>query len=186
MKKLSAPILLICMFASYSSALVLQQNRPDQFGKIEDSLKNDIPRVLCINEKIATGGQPSDQAFAKLAAGGFRSVLNMRQSSEIDVEKERSLVEKAGMKFVNVPVTTSAPESERVVEFIKAVKDESNHPMLIHCGSANRVGAFWMIYLAIDEGLPEDKALAEAEKIGLTNPGLKAFAQNYIAQHKKK
>jgi hypothetical protein len=41
-----------------------------------------------------------------------------------------------------------------------------------------------MIYRVIDQGWSEEKALEEAEKIGLTSPGLKSFAQQYIATHK--
>jgi protein tyrosine/serine phosphatase len=66
------------------------------------------------------------------------------------------------------------------------VKDKDNHPMLIHCGSANRVGAFWMIYRVVDQGWAEDKALDEAVKIGLTSPALKTFAHEYIAAHQPK
>jgi hypothetical protein len=51
---------------------------------------------------------------------------------------------------------------------------------LIHCASANRVGAFWMIYRVLEQGWSEDKALAEAERIGLRSPALKQFAHDYI------
>ena len=74
---------------------------------------------------------------------------------------------------------------EQVEDFINAVKDKSNQPMLIHCGSANRVGAFWMIYRVVDQGWPEDKALDEATKIGLTSPVLKTFAHEYIISHRR-
>ena len=80
----------------------------------------------------------------------------------------------------------SAPRAEQVEDFIKAVKDINNQPMLIHCGSANRVGAFWMIYRVVDQGWPEDKALDEATKIGLTSPVLKTFAHEYIVSHQPK
>ena len=80
-------------------------------------------------------------------------------------------------------VVSSAPRAEQVEDFIKAVKDTNNQPMLIHCGSANRVGAFWMIHRVIDQGWPEDKASEEATKVGLTSPVLKNFAHEYIVAH---
>ena len=89
------------------------------------------------------------------------------------------------MRYVNIPVVSSAPKFEQVGEFIKAVKDQSNQPMLIHCGSANRVGAFWMIYRVVEQGWPEDKALDEATRIGLKSEVLKKFAADYIASHGK-
>lgn len=151
---------------------------------IEESLKDDIPRVLCLNEKFATAGQPKAEAFAKLAKQGFRAVLNLRTAEE-GAEQEREQVEKAGLRYINIPVVTANPKSEQVPEFIKAVKDAANQPMLIHCGGAQRVGAFWMIYRVIDQGWTEEKAMEEATRIGLTRPELIKFAKDYIASQRK-
>lgn len=154
-------------------------------ARVEEALKSDIPRMLCVNEKIATGGQPSDQAFTKLAAQGFRSVLNLRTAAE-GSEKERLLVDRAGLRYINIEFDTNNPQPEAVNKFIAAVKNPDNHPMLIHCGSANRVGALWAIYRVLDAGVDKDKAFAEAEQIGLTNQKLKDFAASYIEKHKAK
>ena len=162
------------------------QQPPSKLSEVEQSLKADIPKVLCLDASVATGGQPTEKAFEKLAANGFKSVLSLRTSSEgIDLSRQRELVEKAGMRYVNIPVVSQEPKPEQVAEFIKVVSDKSNHPMLIHCGSANRVGAFWMIYRVVTQNWSEDKALEEATRIGLTSPGLRKFAQDYIASHKK-
>lgn len=180
-------VLLAITVASLSmlSAAGIRQDR-DKLDKIEQALKDDVPRILCVDERIATGGQPTDAAFAKLAANGYRAVLNLRTASEgVDLKHEQEAIEKAGLRYINIPVS-SAPKPEQVDEFIKAVKDRDNQPMLIHCGSANRVGAFWMIYRVVDQGWPEDKALDEATKIGLTSPGLKTFAHEYIVSRQPK
>jgi uncharacterized protein (TIGR01244 family) len=161
------------------------QKGREKLDQIEASLKGDIPKILCLDEKFATGGQPSDTAFDKLAASGFRAVLNLRTSAEIDIDKQRGLVEKAGMRYIHIPVVSSAPRGEQVDEFLKAVRDPSNQPILIHCTAANRVGAFWMIYRAVDQNWPEEKALEEATKVGLSSPVLKAFAHEQIANRKK-
>jgi uncharacterized protein (TIGR01244 family) len=162
---------------------VPQQNT--KLDKIQRELKDDVPHVLCVDEKFATGGQPADAAYAKLAANGYHAVLNLRTASEgVDLKHEQEVVEEAGMRYVNIPVVSNSPKPEQVEEFIKAVKNSDNQPMLIHCGSANRVGAFLMIYRVVELGWPEDKALEESTRVGLTSPGLKKFAQEYIASHK--
>lgn len=184
MRNLAIASSLIVLFSCLSLVSHSQQGR-EQLDQIEQALKADVPRILCLSKDFATGGQPTEQAFSKLAANGFRSVLNLRTASEgVDTEKERTLVEKAGMRYINIPVISSAPQPEQVKEFIKVVKDKTIHPMMIHCASANRVGAFWMIYRVLEEGWAEDKALEEAIRIGLKNPELKKFAESYIAQHK--
>ena len=182
-------IVQLCVTVASLSALSVAgfgQDR-DKLDKIQQALKDDVPRILCVDERIATGGQPKDSAFATLASNGYRAVLNLRTATEgVDLKHEQEAVEKAGLRYVNIPVASSAPKPEQVDEFIKAVKDKDNHPMLIHCGSANRVGAFWMIYRVVDQGWPEDKALEEAAKIGLTSPALKTFAHEYIVLRQPK
>jgi protein tyrosine phosphatase (PTP) superfamily phosphohydrolase (DUF442 family) len=173
-----------------STLTIAAEDQPKDRGRldqVEKYLRSDVPRVLCLDDSFATGGQPTENAFAKVAASGFRSVLSLRTSGEgIDLKKERSLVEKTGLRYFNIPVVSSAPRAEQAEEFIKLVKEKSNHPMLIHCASANRVGAFMMIYRVLEQGWSEKKALDEAVKIGLRGDELKKFAESYIAQNKAK
>ena len=160
------------------------QQEPAKFDKIQEALKDDVPRILCVDERVATGGQPKPAAFAKLAANGYRAVLNLRTATEgIDLKEEQAAVEKAGMRYISIPIVSSAPRPEQVADFVKAVKEKDNQPMLIHCGSANRVGAFLMIYRVVEQGWTEEKALEEALKVGLTSPVLKKFAHDYIVAH---
>ncbi|MCI0491162.1 MAG: protein tyrosine phosphatase family protein [Blastocatellia bacterium] len=184
MKKCISLMTVLILFSSFSLAAPWQQ-KDERLSKIEQSLKGDVPNLLCINENFAAAGQPSEQAFGKIAENGYRSVLNLRTESEIDLTRERELVEKAGMRYISIPVAGNALKPELADQFLSAVKDTANHPMMIHCGSANRVGAFFMIYRVVEQGWPEDKALEEATQIGLRSPALKKFAEDYIAGRKK-
>ena len=182
--KLSALLIAGVLSADAAAAEIPPANRA-RLDRIEQSLKADVPRVLCLDENISTGAQPKEKAYASAAANGFRSVLSLRTASEgIDLSRERSIVEKTGMRYLNIPVVSSAPRSEQADEFIKLVQNKANHPMLIVCASANRVGAFMMIYRVIESGWSEDKALEEASKIGLSSEELKQFSRQYIARHK--
>jgi protein tyrosine phosphatase (PTP) superfamily phosphohydrolase (DUF442 family) len=173
---------LFCFLSVLAGA---QQGGRGRLDQIERDLKPDVPRVLCLTENYATGGQPSEQAFSKLSASGFRSVLNLRTAAEgADLEKERVLVEKSGMRYFNIPVASNAPRPEQADEFLRLVRDRGNQPMMIHCATANRVGAFMMILRVLDYGWSEERALAEAVRIGLSSEGLKQFARDYIAQHR--
>ena len=177
----------ILALSTLAVAAELPGNERARLDQIERSLKSDVPRVLCLDGSFATGGQPTDQAYSKAATSGFRSVLSLRTAGEgIDLKRERSLVEKNNLRYFNIQVVSSAPRREQADEFLRLVKEKSNHPMLINCASANRVGAFMMIFRVLEQGWPEDKAQEEAVKIGLTGEGLKKFAQEYIAQRRPK
>ena len=142
-------LLAVAASIAISTSVTAAEQQPKDRGRldqVERYLKSDVPRVLCLDDNFATGGQPSEQAFAKVAASGFHSVLSLRAAGEgIDLTKERALVEKAGLRYFNIPVLSTTPRTEQADEFIKLVKEKFNHPMLINCASANRVGAFMMI-----------------------------------------
>ncbi|HVH92807.1 MAG TPA: hypothetical protein VM783_15670, partial [Candidatus Acidoferrum sp.] len=67
-----------------TSVIAAEQQPKDRtrLDQIEQSLKSDVPRALCLDNNFATGGQPSEQAFAKVAASGFHSVLSLRAAGE--------------------------------------------------------------------------------------------------------
>ena len=184
---LISQLLSILALSTLAVAAEIPGSERARLDQIERSLKSDVPRVLCLDGSFTTGGQPTEQAYAKAAASGFHSVLSLRTANEGgDLTRERSLVEKNKMRYFNVPVVSSAPRPEQADELIRLVKENSNHPMLINCASANRVGAFMMIYPVLEQGWAEDKALEEAIKIGLRGDELKKFARDYLAQHKPK
>ena len=146
-----------------------------------------IDRFLQVTPEFCTGAQPRLEHFAKLKADGVKAVLNLRQPSEHRAEDERAAVEKAGLKYFNIPVVYTAPTDAQVDEFLKITDDPANRPMFIHCTAAIRVGAFWMIRRAVRDGLSADAALEEGKRVGLRNaPHLEEFARRYIDSHRRK
>jgi uncharacterized protein (TIGR01244 family) len=146
-----------------------------------------IRNFLQVNPDFCTGGQPRLEHFAKLKADGVKAVLNLRTPGEHRADEEQQAVEKAGLKYFNIPVVYTNPTDAQADEFLQITDDPANRPMFIHCTAAIRVGAFWMIRRAMRDGLSPDAALDDARKVGLTNaPHLEAFARNYIATHKPK
>jgi protein tyrosine phosphatase (PTP) superfamily phosphohydrolase (DUF442 family) len=163
-----------------------QSERPAAH-QIDPLTKVDLPVVLCIDDKPSVGGQPSGGAYAKAAANGYRSVLTLRSEEDgVDVVRERLMVEQNKMRYFNIPASAKLPRPERVDEFLSLIRDKANHPMLINCAFAERVGPFMMIFRITDQGWSEEKALEEATRSGLKGDPLKKFAKDYLARKKKK
>jgi protein tyrosine phosphatase (PTP) superfamily phosphohydrolase (DUF442 family) len=140
-----------------------------------------------LDENFATGGQPTSDAYAKAAASGFISVLSLRTAGEgVDLVKERARVENRKLRYFNIPVASSSPRAAQADEFLRITRNKANHPMLVTCATANRVGAFMMILRVVEQGWSEEKALNEAIKIGLRGEELKKFAKDYIAGQRLK
>jgi uncharacterized protein (TIGR01244 family) len=145
-----------------------------------------IRNFLQVNPDFCTGGQPRLEHFTRLKADGVKAVLNLRTPGEHRAEEEQAAVEKAGMKYFNIPVVYTAPTNAQVDEFLRITDDPANRPMFIHCTAAIRVGAFWMIRRALRDGMSVEAALEDAKKVGLVNaPHLEEFARSYIASRKR-
>jgi uncharacterized protein (TIGR01244 family) len=148
-----------------------------------------IQNFLKINTEFCSGGQPTLAQLAELKAQGITTVINLRTAGEngFDAPAEEAEVKKLGMKYVHIPVSNQAgPKDEQADEFLKVTDDAKNRPVFIHCGSANRVGAFFMIRRVLRDGLAFDAAKTEATKIGLRSAQLEEFAKQYIEKNKKK
>ena len=147
-----------------------------------------IQNFLKINTEVCTGGQPTLAQLAELKAQGITTVINLRTAGEagFDAAAEEAETKKLGMKYFHIPVSNQAgPKDEQADEFLRVTDNAQNRPVFIHCGSANRVGAFFMIRRVLRDGMTFDAAKAEADKIGLRSQALADFAKQYIDKNKK-
>ena len=152
--------------------------------------KHELPGVRNFSRVDATvgcAGAVDPAAMSALRKEGFVSVINLREATEqgADVEGSRAAAQTAGLKYIHLPFNAAKPDPAVVNRFLASVADKSNQPVFIHCGSANRVGAMWMIKRALQDGWPIEKARAEGQAVGLTNPQLIAFATEYIESQKR-
>lgn len=140
-----------------------------------------------IDATVACAGATTVDAMPAIKADGFKAVINLRQASEegANVDASRQAATSAGLMYFHIPFSGADPKTEAVDQFLAAVKDPDNSPVFIHCASANRAGMMWLIKRVVVDGWPLEKATAEAERAGLTNPRLKAYALEYLKAHGK-
>ncbi|PYR67325.1 MAG: hypothetical protein DMF88_13215 [Acidobacteria bacterium] len=101
-----------------------------------------------------------------------------------DVDAEAAAAKTAGITYIHLPFNTAMPDPAVADKFITAVTDKKNQPAFVHCASANRAAAMWMIKRMVVDKWDADRAGTEAAALGLTNGALKTFAMNYAAAHK--
>jgi uncharacterized protein (TIGR01244 family) len=140
-----------------------------------------------VDATVACAGATTVDAIPALKAEGFKAIVNLRQATEpgADIDRSRAVAQDAGLKYIHIPFSGSDPSTGAVDEFVRAMKDPSNSPVFIHCASANRAGMMWMIKRVMIDGWSVEKASEEAERAGLKNARLKAFALDYLKQHGK-
>ena len=117
--------------------------------------------------EVTFGSQPSPEALESLAAQGFTTIVTTRADGEIDWD-ERAAVEELGMRFVSIPMPNPVTEiTDEQVAQLGAVLDEVDCPILLHCGSGNRVSGLWAAWLVAERGVEPEEALRVAELAGM-------------------
>jgi uncharacterized protein (TIGR01244 family) len=129
------------------------------------------------------GGATEPSAMAGLKEYGFASVINLRLATEdgADVDASRAAAEAVGLKYIHMPFNTAAPDPHFVENFAAALGDTTNQPAYIHCGSATRAAALWMISRVLEDGWNIADAQKEAEAIAAKPADAVAFATKYLA-----
>ncbi len=150
--------------------------------------KQDVPGIRNysrVDASVGCGGAVDPAAMASLRKDGYVSVINLRLASEqgANVPEGKAAAEAAGLKYFHLPFNSGMPDPNLVTTFLDTVANKANQPVFIHCASANRVGAVWMIKRVLQDGWAMDRAQTEAEAIGLSSPQLLAFAKTYISEH---
>jgi protein tyrosine phosphatase (PTP) superfamily phosphohydrolase (DUF442 family) len=62
-----------------------------------------------------------------------------------------------------------------------ALGDGAAGPVLLHCGSSNRVGAVWAVIQAQAKGLTVEQALEEGRRAGLSSASMEAAVKRVLA-----
>jgi uncharacterized protein (TIGR01244 family) len=116
-----------------------------------------------VNSHYYRGAQPREGDYAKLAALGVKTVIDLTKDGEA---QEANLVHAAGMSFYRIPMTTHEPPSkDKVTQFHENVNDPANHPVYVHCqGGRHRTGLMTAVYRMTNDHWTADQAFAEMKK----------------------
>lgn len=132
--------------------------------------------------------QPTQEDFSEIKQQGFQSVVNLRTAEEDDLslspQEEGEIVRKSGMQYLHLPVSQENLDSERVKRFRQETA-KLPQPILVHCHTGRRSGAFVMMDVATREGMSGEETLQKAKDMGFKCdvPRLEEFVKNYVDHH---
>jgi tyrosine-protein phosphatase SIW14 len=139
-----------------------------------------------INENYYRGAQPEGQDYNDLASLGVKTVINLIKDEK---GEEVSTVQRMGMKYVHIPMTTGTPPtSAQIKQFLSLVEDPANQPVFVHCvGGKHRTGVMTAVYRMTEDGWNSDQAFREMKqyKFGadFMHPEFKDFVYHYQPDH---
>jgi len=138
-----------------------------------------------MNDHYYRGAQPGSRDYTDLAALGVKTVIDLTRDGRGD---EPMLVQRAGMKFYRIPLTTSErPSAAAVTQFLKLVNDPGNWPVFVHCqGGRHRTGVMTAVYRMSQDGWTADRAYQEMKQYRFEgfpgHPALKKFVYDYYSK----
>ena len=163
-----------CAFASFAGVASAEGTHVDID---EASTKGMVSQ----GDGIVSAGQPDAAAFEVIADSGFVAIIDMRGSDEDrGLDDERATVESLGMDYVPFPITDRSEIDFDNAKELDAVLQGIDGPVLIHCGSGNRVGAMLALRHSLN-GASDDEALAYGRSAGLT--GLEGLVRERLNEN---
>lgn len=106
------------------------------------------------------GAQPSRKGMQELKKLGIKTVVNLRQ-----YHSDKKKIKNLGFNYVEIPINTFNLGNKEVLQFLKVVKDQANHPIFVHCAhGADRTGTVNAVYRIIFENWTKEEAIDEMVK----------------------
>lgn len=145
----------------------------------EPSALGGAERVVEV-DNIWVASQPDLEALRLARAAGVGVVVNLRQESEMDWDEEEAVAD-LGMTYHSVPVSGRAGRLDpQAMERIHAiVRAEGARPVMVHCASGNRVGAWLATYLMDVQGADPATALAVGKAAGIRSEAVENWVREY-------
>jgi uncharacterized protein (TIGR01244 family) len=132
---------------------------------------------------VALGSNAVPEAMVALKRAGFDVVIVIREDREEGYDRAQSerAAKDAGLRFIAIPFNRTTPDPAAVRRFLEVVAAPENRYAYVYCHTGQRVATMWLIKRVRQDGWTFDRAMAEAESLGLSRPELKEFAKQFLA-----
>lgn len=159
------------IFRAFLIAVLVTLAAPANAGEPATKADLDTVREQGVVEAvngITSSGQPDEAALKVFSDSGYAAVIDLRGAGEDRGFDEQQVAEQLGLEYVSLPIT-----EREAINFENATKLDQllmqyDEPVLIHCGSGNRVGALLALRASLN-GADDEAALATGREAGLTS-----------------
>jgi len=140
-----------------------------------------------MDERFFRGAQPKQEDYKSLAALGIKTIIDLQDDP---TSYEKSAAAAAGMQYVNIPMSSTAPPREDQVEqFLKLANDPATGRFFVHCaGGRHRTGVMGAVYRMSHDGWDFDQAYKEMKDYDFYtrfgHASLKDYVQDYYGHQR--
>jgi protein tyrosine phosphatase (PTP) superfamily phosphohydrolase (DUF442 family) len=107
----------------------------------------EIMNYYRIDDRVITGGQPTEGQLYSAAEEGYQAVINLATiDPRYSLDDEEGLVRSLGLAYYHIPVAWEQPTEADLDAFVQVMQANPNQRLLIHCAANYRVSAFYSLY----------------------------------------
>lgn len=143
-------------------------------GALKEQTEHAALRSYAVTPDVLLAAQPQPDDWARLAAAGYATVLNLRSDPERAAAQSRS-AEAAGLRYIHKPWPAYLLEKEHLDELAALLAAPETGRLVFHCRSATRVGLMWMLYRQLSQGWSRERAAAELRAAGYDDEAIETF-----------
>lgn len=150
-----------------------------------------MPPINLTDHGLAVLAQPDEAQLKELADAGVRTVVNLRNDGEdtqpMSVREEGEVCGRLGMDYVSLPMSMKPPEDggadEKLATAFETMLSAAREagPVAVHCKLGQRAGAMVLIALARHQRWDAERALSEADRLGLDGVASNPKLSRYVA-----
>lgn len=127
-----------------------------------------ISRFVVVDLELAGGGAPSPIGLGWLAGKGYKTLLDLRDPSEIDLAFLGEAARR-GLRYVSFPTDLEKLDREHIDRFAAELALNAARPLYFFDDDGNRAGAMWFTRRVLIDKVGWEIAHREATELGLTN-----------------
>jgi protein tyrosine phosphatase (PTP) superfamily phosphohydrolase (DUF442 family) len=135
-----------------------------------------------VSERLYRGAQPLDRGISKLHELGVNTVINLRGPNDL-TRAEETEARALGLNYFNIALPGwGRPQDDRIARIMELINAPESGRVFIHCrAGVDRTGLIVAIYRMTHDGWSSDRALAEAERLGMrrTQLWMRDYAKDY-------
>jgi protein tyrosine phosphatase (PTP) superfamily phosphohydrolase (DUF442 family) len=137
-------------------------------------------RFAPVDLKLAGGSAPSPAGLDWLVEKGYRTVLDLRESSEVPPSFIAEVTNR-GLRYVALPIGLKSIDRDHVGRFNYELAAGDARPLYFFDHDGTRAGALWYIRRIANDHVDHQIARREAEELGLKNQSYWKAATSYVA-----
>ena len=141
-----------------------------------------LRRYASVAPTVAGGSAPSIEGLDWLKEKGYRTLLDLRRTSEVDPNFVDAASDR-GMLYISLPLMANRLDASRLARFDDLIARTDNRPLFFCDTDGTRAALAWYIHDRVVNQEDSQSALAKAEELGLSPAEVK-LAEDFLASQR--